>query len=566
MKLFNKIFMSLGVAGVAMGLGSCIGDLDLMPTNPSDFTADKFEADPAGYMDRVLADVYYSFAGQGWTNDGKGPITQLNPGFAVFNRAIFNLQEVPTDEADWLSATDQEFGTIQYAIPTTNNEAIGGCYARLTVNATLCNDFIRTVNDGQFFLNTPELEARAQEYVRQCKILRAACYYYLIDLFGSVPYADENTAIGGTPAQLSRAEIFDLVTRTLEDVVAEYNALGNPRAKYGFVGVDAAEALLVKFYLNAEVYTGKAMWNECLAKCRNLIGRHSGAGFKNSGLCENYFQNFAYNNDMYAIGGAGDVNEILWTIPYEEPELLTWGGTTIMIDAFLGSPSVGLNGQAAHCDLGRVNSAGGWSCVSARRQFVEVFDWDPSYTISPDQRVRFWFTAADGFNIENDNIGTTDEYGNNGYIAIKYNNWYINNDGSIDATKSPGPQNQSPTDYCMIRLAEIYLSAAEAALHGAGTPTEALEWTNLIRERAGLAPWQASELNLVSLQEERQRELYTENTRRTDLIRYGKWISGYNWAWKNRVRNGSDLPAHLNLYPIPDYVVKGAGYTQNPGY
>ncbi len=564
MKLFKKIFMSLGVAAAAMSLGSCVNDLDLMPTNPSDFTADKFASDPARYMDEVLANIYSSFATQGFTNDGKGPITQLNPGFAVFNRAVFNLEEIPTDEADWLSATDLEFGQIQYGIPTASTEAVSGCYARLTVNITLCNDFIRTVNQGMFFLNTPELEAKAVEYVRQAKILRSAAYFYLIDLFGNVPYADETTDVGAVPAQLTRAQIFNLVTATLEDVSAEY--AGNNKAAYGFVGLDAADALLVKYYLNAEVFTGTPMWDKCLAKSKTLINRLKGNGFKNSGLCNNYFQNFGYNNNLYATGGAGDVNEIIWVIPYEQPELTTWGGTTLLINAWLGSPKTGLNGVAATCDPGRVNSRGAWSCMTARRQFTEVFDWDETYSTSPDQRVRFWYTAADGFNIDNPTIGTTDEYGNNGFIPIKYNNWWINDDGSIDMAKSPDALDQSATDYCMIRLAEIYLSAAEAALHGAGSPSEALEWTNLIRERAGLTPWQASELNLVSLQQERQRELYSENCRRTDLIRYGKYTSGYNWAWKNRVRNGSDLPEHYALYPLPDFVINGAGYTQNPGY
>lgn len=89
---------------------------------------------------------------------------------------------------------------------------------------------------------------------------------------------------------------------------------------------------------------------------------------------------------------------------------------------------------------------------------------------------------------------------------------------------------------------------------------------NYIRERALLSPWTSGELSLNSLQDERCRELYTENCRRTDLIRYGKYISGYNWNWKNQVPGGADLPAHFNLYPLPSSIVYLGGYTQNPGY
>lgn len=565
MKPFNKIFISLGVAAASLGLGSCVGDLDLMPTNPTDFTADKFAADPARYMDEVFGNIYASFATQGFTNDGKGPITQFNSGFGVFNRAIFHLEEVPTDEADWLSASDAEFGDLQYTIPTPSTVAIAGAYQRLTINITLCNDFIRTVNQGMFQLNTDELKQKAQEYVRQAKILRSGCYFYLIDLFGNVPYADEGTDVGAVPAQLKRTELFDIVTRTLEDISAEYN--GNNQTRYGFVGLDAADALLVKFYLNAEVYTGTAMWDKCLAKCNEIIGRHKGKGFQGSGLCNNYHQNFSYNNDQFAIGGEGEANEILWTIPANNPELVSWGGATLLINGYLGEPKSGINGVKAVCDPSLVNCASAsWSCMTGRREFVEVFDWDETYTQSPDQRVRFWYTAKQGFNINNDNIGSTDHYGNNGYLTIKYNNWYINDDGSIDEALSPVKLDASSSDYAMIRLAEVYLSAAEAALHGAGSHSDALTWVNYIRERAGLTPWQATELNLYSLEQERQRELYCENTRRTDLIRYGKFISGYTWSWKNKVRNGADLPAHYVLYPLPDFVCTGAGYTQNPGY
>ena len=35
MKVFNKIFLGLGIAASAMGLSSCVGDLDLEPRDPS---------------------------------------------------------------------------------------------------------------------------------------------------------------------------------------------------------------------------------------------------------------------------------------------------------------------------------------------------------------------------------------------------------------------------------------------------------------------------------------------------------------------------------------------------
>ena len=121
-------------------------------------------------------------------------------------------------------------------------------------------------------------------------------------------------------------------------------------------------------------------------------------------------------------------------------------------------------------------------------------------------------------------------------------------------------------DYAVIRLAEIYLSAAEAILNGGGDKGKALEYVNYIRERAGLQAWGAGDLTAVALQDERCRELYTESVRRSDLIRYGKWISGYTWNWKNNVKGGADFNSNFTLYPLPSSTVELAHYEQNTGY
>ena len=89
-----------------------------------------------------------------------------------------------------------------------------------------------------------------------------------------------------------------------------------------------------------------------------------------------------------------------------------------------------------------------------------------------------------------------------------------------------------------------------------------MKYFNYFRERAVIPAY--TTLTLEELEKERQRELYTECNRRTDLIRYGKWISGYNWDWKGRVKEGTDLDPNFIVYPLPASEVKKYGYTQNP--
>ena len=61
-----------------------------------------------------------------------------------------------------------------------------------------------------------------------------------------------------------------------------------------------------------------------------------------------------------------------------------------------------------------------------------------------------------------------------------------------------------------------------------------------------------SEMTLDFILDERSRELYMELTRRTDLIRYGKYTSGYNWNLKGGVLEGKDVDSKYAILPIPE--------------
>jgi hypothetical protein len=73
---------------------------------------------------------------------------------------------------------------------------------------------------------------------------------------------------------------------------------------------------------------------------------------------------------------------------------------------------------------------------------------------------------------------------------------------------------------------------------------------------------------LSDILNERQKELYWECFRRTDLIRYGMFTGGsYLWPWKGGVQGGTAVDAHLNLLPLPATELNSnPGLVQNPGY
>lgn len=568
MKL-NKFFLTGGILAASLSLGSCVGDLDLTPTDPNN----KIVLGPDDLVPGI-AGVYLQYATYG--ANGVQSVVGFNGGMSTFQRAAFTLEEIPSDEASWLAADDVAFGTLQYGIIPANNTAVMGCYARFFINIAMCNQFIQTVNNGDYHLETAAQQQQAEEFMRQARILRAGAYWYAIDLFGNVPYADENVKIGEVAPQLStnfaegRRLVTERVVNELEDIVAWYKTNDpNNTPAYGYVGLDVAEALLVKFYLNAEVYTGTAQWTKCYEHAEAIIARRAQGGMDNTGLCPNYFQNFGANNKDYAIGGAGNVHEILWTIPQSQTTenadgkgLLSYANATFMCNAWIGDAT---SDATFSCSIDEFNSRKGWKCMMARPEFVEIFDWDDAtYATSPDKRVAWWKTSKDGFTKEINSIATQDNWGT-GYLAVKYTNWAQDENGT-DLANSPEATEQLGGDYAMIRLAEIYLSAAEAALQGGGDKAKALTYVNYLRKRAGLAEYGSADLNLVELQDERCRELYTESTRRSDLVRYGKWVSGYTWAWKNNVKNGADFASNFNVYPIPSTIAARNGYTQNPNY
>lgn len=641
MKKFKNIFLSLGVAASLLGLSSCVGDLDMQPNNPTDKT------DVSNDMDAVFADIYLNFV-----NQNAEALHDFNGGMAVFQRAIFILEEFCTDESSWVHDFE-DYGTLNYGYITPDNNLMYGAYSRLMINIALCNDFISSVNSGKFNLDG-EGQKRAEEYCYQARVLRAACYFYLLSFYENPPYADDTTPIGAMPSQPGRSEVYRLVTEDLEQVVAYYKE--NPKATlYGFVGLDAAESILAKLYLNGEVFAGRADYDKCYAHSKAVIDRLGHGGVYGTGLAPTYSSLFGYNNSKYAIGkGENGVTEIIWAIPASKEfdngnvteNLTSWGGSTFMIAGNMGSQGAsttvrtptqdaaykdktgddlfGTNaaGEAVwyeyyaneadynkamedynalvksnakkwqvivkkivnsvgysldpsvkgQCSGDWVNASEGWKGMVARRQFVEKFPWeDAGKSISKDNRVKFWLTSAENFGIDSPSLVSAD-WGNNGYITIKYSNWVFDAAGNIDYAASANISKSAcyGGDWAQIRLAEIYLMAAEAILQGGGgSLSEAAGYVNNVRQRAyenseDYRPW--TTLTMSALQDERCRELYHESTRRTDLIRWDLWCNGYTWAWKGGVEMGTNLPEYTKSFPIPNRVMTSSTLQQQKGY
>lgn len=579
MKSYINKFLIGGALIAVTGLTSCVGDLDQLPKDERTTTAANFAENPREYLAGVMGKCYSGIAVSGQGGAGASDISGLDNGRSCWSRAIFMLNEFTTDECSWIW---KDSGVFDLCTGTwsSNNENVFGTYSRLLTHIAICNDFIRlTRNLDTYGIKVGGEGAKAisqaeiDQFVLEARALRGLSYYYLIDLFGNAVKCWDDQLTGEEPPYMKRAELFELLTKDLEDVLAKFS---DATPVYGRIGKDAVEALLVKYYLNAEVYTGTAAYDKCLAHARNIINRHKGSGFKGSGLANDYHSLFCRNNDMFAPGGSlKGQNETLWNIPYEYQKTESYGGTAFLILAAISDQNksamswYGINGQ--------------WACMHARTQFSEKFHF--SNGVSEDKRTYLWLTENDDFSIDNTDFSTYKD----GYAPIKFTNVDCNPDGSMPYWSDPetglprvgvhdldDPNNYGirsdetfpDTDYPVIRLAEVYLSAAEAIVRGKGSLEEARTYVNYVRERAGVPAWSVSEITLQNLLDERARELYWENCRRTDLVRFGKFTSGYSWNWKNNVPGGADISSHMNIFPIPSQVINSysSEYPQNPGY
>ncbi len=155
-----------------------------------------------------------------------------------------------------------------------------------------------------------------------------------------------------------------------------------------------------------------------------------------------------------------------------------------------------------------------------------------------------------------------------GYFYEKFTN--LTDEG---AAASNSAATGCSTDYPLLRLADVYLMAAEAFLRsGTGiTRSEALDLVNKVRLRAynedESGKISDADFTLDFMLDERGRELYLESVRRTDLVRFGKFTSdSYIWQWKGGVLNGRPVHDKFNIYPIPDTDLTANPHLTNPQY
>lgn len=536
----NNLLKITMVATLAAGVMiSCTKKLDLTPTNG--ITANQVFSTAQGYIE-AAAKVYGSFALTGNQGPaGSGDIQGIDEGTSDFFRLYWNAQELSTDEAvvAWGDPGLQDFHLMNW---TANNPMLQGLYYRSFYQITLCNNFINQASDANLAARgiTGTNADNIRSFRTEARFLRAYQYSVLMDLFGNPPFATEKDAIGSfLPKQIKRADLFNYVESELK---ACDSSLPAPKAnQYGRADKAAAEALLARIYLNAQVYTGTARYTDAITYASKVINE----GYS---LMPDYRWLMRADNNL-------NTNEFIFTINYDGLKTQNYGGSTFLCHGSLGGSM----------NAGDYGLDAAWAGMRTTKSLVNLF---PDPNGNADQRAEFY---TNGQNLEINSLTTFTD----GYAVQKFIN---KTRPTTPNVLTSGNNGSNPTfadvDIPLFRLPEMYLIYAEAVLRGGtgGSVSQALTYINQLRTRAygGSTAGNigTADLTLDFILAERSRELYWEGFRRTDLIRYGKFTtSAYLWPWKGGVPTGTSVGDYRNLYPLPSSdVSSNTNLTQNPGY
>ena len=508
----------IGILAAAAAMTACVGDLNVTPIDPNANTVDKVLTNAAA-LDSYISGVYLGFATSGYYGpNGSASISGLDGGASQYIRGLYHHEELTTDESlcGW---NDQTIKNFHYMNWTTDDTFIYAFYSRIFMQVSAANEFIREVRQVNFDQNL------INRYIDEARVLRAIAYYHALDCFGNVPFATEEDIVGVTPKQISRTELFEWLETELKTIIGNNFLPGKSSVVAGHVSMGAAKFLLAKLYLNAEVYTGTARWNDCAGILTSLMGDGYSLHTTSNGFYTPYQELFLADNDKCT-------DEIIFAIQQDGQYTQSYGCTNYLIFASTGG--------AMDPDVMGISS--GWGGLRMTPEFYNKFT-------DNDER-KLFYTETQQADI--DDVG---EF-SHGMAFMKFRNrtsdgGYGKEAGFVD------------TDFPLMRYADVLLMAAECQAHGASI--DGLTAFNQVRQRAGLAP--VSALTLDEILDERARELYQECWRRNDLIRFGKFTSGYNWQWKGEVKDGRDVDSYRTLFPIPDSDrLANSNLEQNPGY
>lgn len=462
-------------------------------------------------------------------------------------RGIYDLNTFTTDEAimptrggDWY---DGGFWQGLYLHRWgVNNEAIYATWEYLYRTVILCNGSLERIQD--FAEKHPE--ENVADCVAEVRALRAMFYYYIMDLFGSVPLIEKSDPAVEDIVQEKRSKVFNFIVKELTEsssLLSEERS-NQPGVYYGRMTQPVVWFLLAKLALNAEVYTdddwtdgsrpdGKSIFFEVEGQRLNAwqtvnyyCEKITAAGYT---LEKDYKANFAVFNESS--------EENIFVIPMSK---------TLYTNQFI------YLFRSRHYNHAKAYGLSGENGSSATKEVLETFGYD---TPQVDARFDYCYFAGPVKDLEGNQILLDD-----GVTPLVYEPWNV----ALDVSGKPYEKTAGArmkkyevdktglkdgklldNDIVLFRYADVLLMQSEAKVRNGEDGDAEL---NLVRSRVGMAPRTATLENLL---DERMMELAWEGWRRQDMIRFGVFTRSYSC----RPQLPGEENGYTTVFPIPEKVI-----------
>jgi starch-binding outer membrane protein, SusD/RagB family len=464
--------------------------------------------------------------------------------------------EMATDDA-WMGNTGQDNSAhrpcSQYIITPDNMGDMNSMY-------TAHYYTIQSANIGlEKMQSSPISESQRNQYVGESLFVRAYCYYELVNNYGAVPLY--TTSLGTSDLKLERSPVIAVYAQIEADLKESAARLENiPVNRNGRVNKWAAYALLARVSLFQE------KWAEAKTYSNKVITEGP----------------YSLEADFLNIWNVNNHNGV---------ESILEAQSSSVQDKNLGSALPTLSGARGEDkknfpsnDAADVLDGWGWCMPTSDLENAYLSEND---VIRRRSTITKWGEPAYGDELLNPTHKFSLNDNKSGRICRKY---YI----PIATRRSLDKQYEHlPLNIPLIRLAEMYLTRAEASYHAGG---DALADINIIRARVKLDPKTglAGPALLKQIYKERRLELAFEGLRLFDIRREkdpntGKPVieslMGPNGTFVQYNLNSTDPyettntrepqdkginfnPAKHLLWPIPQIEIDLSGglISQNPNY
>lgn len=473
-------------------------------------------------------------------------------------RGIYDLNTFTTDEAimptrggDWYDGGFwQGLFLHKWGI---NNDAIQATWEYLYKVVMLSNKSLEQIESYALTHADAELPA----YRAEVRALRAMYYYYLTDLFGSIPLVLSSKVASKDIVLSERENIFNFIFKELQETAPLLPAQFSNRSGnyYGRLTRPVAYFLLAKLALNAEIYMDNNWVDDTHPNGKTIFFDVDGNTFNAWQTVEFYCDQitalgYRLESDYaanFAVYNEGSVENI-FTIPMNKTLYTNQMQYLFRSRHYNHAKALGLSGENGS---------------SATIEALQTFGYE---TNEQDPRFDYCYYAGTVYDLKGNVVKLDDG------TALVYELWKVKLDLSDEPyEKTAGARMKKyeiddkamkdgklmENDIVLFRYADVLLMKSEAKVRDGRNGDEEL---NQVRTRVGAPERTATLDNLLA---ERQLELAWEGWRRQDLIRFGQFTRSYN----SRPQLPNEESGYTIVFPIPEKIRQmNPEWEQHPGY